>query len=317
MKLKYLLLPSIVLLYLIFLSSGGDFINLFSLSKNTPDYFIIINLRIPRLLAASLTGASLALSALVFQSIFRNPLAEAYTTGVSGGASFAAAFAIIFAMPSSSIPFFAFAGASFSAAVTVIAAKRFELSDSRLILFGVSLNMFFSSAVMLLFSFSESRAVHKALSWMMGDISIARFELIPFIIPVFAVSFLVILYNSQKLTIISFGESFRIGSGIKNSDILILFLAASALVSISVSAAGVIPFVGLIIPHLVRNFAGESTKKLILLVPVCGAVFLTLCDTFARTIFYPFEIPAGIITGFAGGAFFLVIIFRGTGRKVI
>ncbi|HQA52394.1 MAG TPA: iron chelate uptake ABC transporter family permease subunit, partial [Spirochaetota bacterium] len=165
MKLKYLLLPSIVLLYLIFLSSGGDFINLFSLSKNTPDYFIIINLRIPRLLAASLTGASLALSALVFQSIFRNPLAEAYTTGVSGGASFAAAFAIIFAMPSSSIPFFAFAGASFSAAVTVIAAKRFELSDSRLILFGVSLNMFFSSAVMLLFSFSESRAVHKALSW--------------------------------------------------------------------------------------------------------------------------------------------------------
>ncbi|HQO23810.1 MAG TPA: iron chelate uptake ABC transporter family permease subunit, partial [Spirochaetota bacterium] len=74
MKLKYLLLPSIVLLYLIFLSSGGDFINLFSLSNNTPDYFIIINLRIPRLLVASLTGASLALSALVFQAIFRNPL---------------------------------------------------------------------------------------------------------------------------------------------------------------------------------------------------------------------------------------------------
>lgn len=317
MKFKYFFLPIIAFLYLILISSGGDFINLFSLRSHTPDYYIILNLRIPRLIIASITGASLSLSALVFQSIFRNPLAEAYTTGVSGGASFAAAFAIIFAMPASSIPVFAFAGASFSAATTVIAAKRFELSDSRLILFGVSLNMFFSSAVMLLFSFSESRAVHKALSWMMGDISIARFELAPYIFPVFIVSFLVILYNSQKLTIISFGESFRIGSGIKNSDILILFLSASALVAISVSAAGIIPFVGLVIPHLVRHFAGENTKRLVLIVPVCGAVFLALCDTFARSIFYPFEIPAGIITGFIGGAFFLIIIFKGTGRKLI
>ncbi|MBP7901270.1 MAG: iron ABC transporter permease [Spirochaetes bacterium] len=317
MKFKYILLPAAAILYLIMLSSGGDFINIFSIKTNTPDYFIILNLRVPRIIVASLTGASLSLSALVFQSIFRNPLAEAYTTGVSGGASLAAAFAIIFTMPASSIPLFAFTGASLSAAATIIAAKRFELSDSRLILFGVSLNMFFSSAVMLLFSFSESRAVHKAILWMMGDISIARYELVPFIIPVFIISFFIIFYNSQKLTIISFGESFRIGSGIKNSDILILFLAASALVAVSVSIAGVIPFVGLIIPHLVRHFIGENAKKLILIVPVCGAVFLALCDTFARTIFYPFEIPAGIITGFIGGAFFLIIIFRGTGRKLI
>lgn len=309
----FLLIISAV--YLLMISSGGQLINPFSAHAGSPGHYILFNLRIPRIAAASLIGACLSLSALIFQSIFRNPLAEAYTTGVSGGASFAAALAIIAAFPMKYVPLFAFAGSCISAILTIAAAKRFQLTDSRLILFGVSLNMFFSSGVMLLFSFSESRAVHKALSWMMGDISIARFELIPVITAVFIVCLVFTAFSSEKLNIISFGDSFRISSGVKNSEVYFLFIAGGALVAASVSAAGIIPFVGIIIPHICRYFFGENRKKLIFIVPITGAVFLALCDTVSRSIFYPFEIPAGIITGFIGGGFFLAVIFKGTLNK--
>ena len=290
---------------------GGVFLNpLDFFSGSSAQHAVLIKMRLPRLLTAASVGAALAASGAVFQALFSNPLADPYTTGVSGGAAFAATFAIIFGISSAYLPFFALAGAASSIGITLVISRKIPLSDSRLILSGIAQGMVFSAGIMILFALSASRGVHKALIWMMGDLSIARYEiLLPASVAITIMLAVIFLY-SRRLDIISFGDSFTRNAGITKYEIAILFTCASALTAVCVAMAGTISFVGLLVPHIARKFFGHSHISFMPASVAGGAVFLVLCDTIARTAAYPFEFPAGAICALCGGIFFIFLALR-------
>jgi iron complex transport system permease protein len=272
---------------------------------------IIIELRLPRLLMALIIGASLAVSGVVFQAILKNPLAEPFLIGVSSGAALGASFAIVFYLSVFYIALGAFAGSIVSAFFVFMLSKRRNFGSSSLILSGISLSFVMWSTVLLVFAFSPSQEVHKAMLWLMGDLSIGRYQLVYRAFP-FCLFLILLSYRYyRELNIISFGESFAESSGVSATDIRKLFWISSILAAMSVALAGVIGFVGLIIPHVVRKIFSANHKSLIWISAFVGAVFLVICDILSRTLAPPYVIPIGIITGFAGGIFFLIMMIRG------
>ena len=270
---------------------------------------IVLNIRLPRIEAAFISGAALSVSGVVFQSVLRNPLADPYILGISGGAALGTAVGII-VLPFGVAPeILAFAGSVVSVFFVEIFSRRYGYGSSSLILAGISMSFVISSAVMLLFCFAKPEEVHKALMWLMGDLSIARYS---FLGRAFAVCFFLILLiflNHKSCDIISFGKDFLLSTGVSENRVRFLFITASLLAAISVLLAGVIGFAGLIVPHLFRYIFGANHVRPIPLSAVGGGIFLMLCDGLGRSFVSPYEIPAGIITCFFGGIFFLAYMF--------
>ena len=271
---------------------------------------IIYEIRLPRVLAAAFAGAALAVSGAVFQSLFRNPLADPFITGVSGGASLGISFAVIFALGPVLSMTLSFTGSLIAIAILYIMSFGKGFGGGIFILAGVAMSFIFSSSVMLLFSVAESQSVHKALIWMMGDLSASGIVNHWIIFSVIFVIILLIWIYHRHINIISLGRSFSHSSGISDTELRIILILASILSALTVILGGIIPFVGLMIPHIVRYFNGYDNRTLIPLSAVTGAVFLILCDTVSRSLVLPYEIPIGIITGFAGGIFFLFFVFK-------
>ncbi len=255
-------------------------------------------------------GASLGASGVLYQALLKNPLAEPFTLGISSGAACGAAFAIIMSLSTGFIFAGAFAGSVFVIFLVYLLARKFGFSSPALVLGGLSLSFIFSSAVLLLFAFSRAHQVHKALMWLMGDLSLARYDYLGRTGIVLIVLLLISLYYSRHLNILSFGDEFAASHGITRSEILVIFWIASMMAAISVSLAGVIGFVGLITPHAVRIISGPEHRVLLPVTAITGGLMLVLADTLGRTMVSPYEVPAGIIMGFFGGAFFLVILIR-------
>ena len=271
-------------------------------------HVLIYNIRIPRIAVALLVGAWLAVSGTVFQSLFKNPLADPYMLGVSSGAALGASIAISFEMYYGFIMLFAAGGAFVSVLIVYILSSRIEFGSAGLILSGIALAFIFSSGVMLVNVFANTQNVHRAMMWLMGDLSLSRFEII---LPCMLAGFIVMIFiwfRSNLLDVIAFGEDFSLGLGIVNRDKRLMFVLASILVAMSVAIAGVIAFVGLIVPHICRQIFGVRHVYLIPCSALCGAAFLVLADTIGRSVLPPYEIPCGIITSFAGGIFFLVLL---------
>jgi iron complex transport system permease protein len=271
---------------------------------------IIYEIRFPRVMAAAFVGAALSVSGAVFQSLFRNPLADPFITGVSGGASLGISFAVIFSLGSILTVISSFTGSILAIAILYIMSYGKGFGGSVFILAGVAMSFIFSSSVMLLFSIAESGSVHKALIWMMGDLSssgIVNQWIIFFIISV--IILLIWIYH-RHINIISLGRSFSHSSGITDMELRILLILASILSALTVILGGIIPFVGLMVPHIVRFFTGHDNETLIPLSAVTGAAFLILSDAVSRSLIFPYEIPIGIITGFAGGIFFVFFVFK-------
>ncbi|HPB80556.1 MAG TPA: iron ABC transporter permease [Spirochaetota bacterium] len=303
-------------IFVLCVSAGSVFISPFRIPEilsggaGSVEYRILVDLRIPRILMALVVGASLSVSGVVFQAVLKNPLADPYTTGVSGGAAVGATVAIAFSMSYFLVALLAFGG-SLCAVSFVYAVSRYRgLSGTALVLAGIALSVLLSSAVLLVFAFSRADYVHKALLWLMGDLSIAKYAVV---MRMAVVSLLLtglgFLYR-RHLNIISFGDEFAHGLGVSRGDIVNLFWIASLLAAISVSLAGVIGFVGLLVPHVMRFMFGPDHSRLIPASALGGAVFLMGADTLGRVLVPPYDIPAGIITGFAGGLFFLVLVIR-------
>ena len=163
---------------------------------------------------------------------------------------------------------------------------------------------------MFFYAISDSRNVHKAMLWLAGDLSIARFSiLLPSSILIIFLILLSLLY-SKKLDIISLGSNYSKSLGISDSEIRNLFVIASILTSITVLLSGVISFIGLMIPHIIRKVSGPTHKYLIILSAISGGIFLSICDNLGKAAAYPFELPSGIFTGITGGLFFLAITLR-------
>ena len=270
---------------------------------------IILRLRLPRTLCAVFTGASLAVCGAVFQSLFRNPLADPFVTGVSGGAALGYSIAVILAISPGMATLAAFAGSLASIMLMYFFSRTPAFGGSGFILAGVALSFILSSSVMLIFSVAESESVHKTVMWMMGDLNSAG-DLLPVLSAAAAALMLILWMFHRHLNVIAFGSSFSISSGLTEFETRLVLLLASFLAALSVVMGGIVPFVGLMVPHFVRRFSGADNFVLIPASALSGGIFLAVCDALSRTLIVPYEIPVGVITGFTGGIFFLYFVMR-------
>lgn len=275
---------------------------------------IVIEIRLSRVLLAAMVGAALSLAGGIYQSLIRNPLGDPYILGVSSGAVLGSIIGISLGMGATLIgsEFFAFAGGTIAIIIVYLVAKRGgRMSTVRLILAGVIVSSFFSAAAMLLFSLSPSSTVKGMLFWMMGDLSSQSLDTVLTTIPYFLLLIIPVFLLSRPLSLMMVGEESALSLGVDVERIKkISFLLASLLTGFSVSLAGAIGFVGLIIPNIVRYLAGADTRIGFPLSAIAGAIFLILSDTLARSVMAPTELPVGVITAGVGGPFFIFLLLR-------
>ncbi len=277
---------------------------------------IIWELRIPRLIMAMLTGMTLSTVGGAFQGILRNPLADPYILGVSAGAAVGACSAlalqyVIGIYLVSFLPFFALMGALVSITlVYLLSRKKSYLPMSDLLLAGVAVNFFFSAIITLLLAISK-REIRSMLFWLMGDLSTSSWNNIYIIIlPVFLGTILLIS-TSLELNAMALGEEEALHLGVLTEKLrLKIFFIGSVMIAIVVSFTGLIGFVGLVIPHIARLLAGPDHRIMLPVSALAGSVFLIICDTIARTIIAPTEIPIGVVTALIGSPIFIHLLRR-------
>lgn len=284
-----------------------------------PEIFrtIVFSIRIPRAILGFITGSSLAASGMVFQTLFRNPLATPYTLGVSSGASLGAAISIIlpsfFFLPSViSTPVFAFVGALVSIAIIYSIMKITRGFDiTVLLLAGVAVSFTFSSLIMLAHYAADASQSYRIMHWLMGSLDTYGIKdilrTLPFFILVTAVTFIF----SNELDMFGMSEEMAKSKGVNTKKVrLILFFTVSISTGGIVSVTGPIGFVGMMAPHICRLFTGWAHRKRIPATLVFGGGFLMFCDFLSRIVAAPAEIPTGIITAITGGPFFIWLLYR-------
>lgn len=288
------------------------------LDMSNPDAVIFWQLRLPRTIGAFLAGAGLSLSGLVFQAMFRNPLATPFTLGVSSGAALGAS---IYYRLGVALTFFGVAGALVSALfgcfismllVYGITRARGGFSTAVMLLAGVIINFFFSSLVMFVQYWSNAHDAMQIMRWLMGSLAgIETARLLELAIIVMAGGFAV-LGMAPELDLLTIGEEMAASRGVNVQRArLRCFVVASVVVGAIVSVAGPIGFVGMMAPQICRLWLGYRHEELIPAAFLLGGSFLALCDLLARTALAPAELPIGIITAMLGAPFFLWTLFGG------
>ncbi|MGI6449956.1 MAG: FecCD family ABC transporter permease [Desulfitobacteriia bacterium] len=271
---------------------------------------IVVDLRLPRVFVAALIGAMLATAGVAFQGVLRNPLADPYILGISSGAAVGAAAAILLVTTAGTflakiaVPLFAFTGAILSLLLVFALAWRRKRDTVTMILAGVVIQSFLGALLSFAVTISGDK-LRSIVFWMMGSLVSTGWSDFVFLLPYFLIGFLLILAFYRNLNILSLGEQAaeHLGMNVERIKILVL-VAASLLTASAVSVVGIIGFVGLIVPHMIRIIAGPDHKILIPASCLAGAVFLLWSDTLARTIIPAMEIPIGVITALAGAPFF-------------
>lgn len=313
------LLALLVAVSFISLSIGAVFISPFSIFKKLN--LDILSLRLSRIVLGIVVGASLSVAGCILQGLLRNPLAEPYLLGISSGAGLGAVIAIVMGMGGTyfginSLPFISFIGTILTMILVYNLAKiGGRIPVQSLILAGVIVGSVFSSILLFLISLSQNQMVHDAIWWLLGNLQIYDMKLLILVGLISIIGIIIASFFSRELNIIALGEDEAIHLGI-NIEALkkILFIVASLITAASVSACGIIGFVGLIIPHMMRLIIGPDHRILIPSSALLGGIFLVLCDTLARTIILPAEIPIGAITALIGGPFFIFLLR--TKRKI-
>lgn len=273
---------------------------------------ILREIRLPRIILAAAAGSTLALGGLVFQALLRNPLAEPYILGISGGSAIGA----IIGMLAGFSLFPGIAGAAFFGSMLVLAillfavAGRSSVRSNTLLLGGVMLNAFCGAVIMFLISITQTSEVHQILFWLMGDFTMSTRERLPMLAAVLP-CFIVIMVLARPLNLLLLGQETAAAMGINVRQIsLILLLVTTFMVSIIVCNSGLIGFVGLVTPHVFRLLFGPDHR---LLVPACilgGGAYMIFCDVLARTLPAAGEMPVGIITAMLGAPLFIFLLWR-------
>jgi len=280
------------------------------------DEDILIKVRLPRVFIACVVGAGLALAGVVFQALLRNPLAEPYILGVSSGGSLGAVIAIILGIGSikglSTLPFFAFLGAlSTMFLVYSIARIGGRVPTHTLLLAGVIVNAFFAAIIMFLVSIVRADETQRFLLWSMGNLELVETKLTVMAISLIVLGGFALYYHAQDFNLFSLGEESAAQLGVEVERVKkMAFVLASLITGAAVSACGIIGFVGLIVPHMVRMTIGADHRILMPTSALVGASFLIAADTVARTIIAPTEIPVGVVTAICGGPFFIYLLRR-------
>ena len=278
---------------------------------------IFWSIRMPRAIVAFFVGGSLAVSGAIMQALLQNPLASSYTMGVSSGACLGAAVVLVSGI---SIPF-AMSGAGFvTGLITVIAVLMFSSaidrmsSNTTVVLIGMVFSLFVTGIMNLLTTLYGDHAKRLYL-WMLGSFSARNWTHVAIILPVAVICTVVAVFFSRELDIMTFGEEQSKAIGVDTKSVkIILIILSSILTGVSVSLAGVIGFVDLVAPHVVRKVFGPQHKALIPLSFLYGGAFMALSDLVARTILSPQELPVGAVTALVGAPFFAYVFFAGRKR---
>lgn len=277
---------------------------------------IVLQVRAPRTVVAAVTGAALAVSGATLQALLRNPLAEPYILGLSGGAALGVVTAIVLGLTQVSVwtlPAAAFAGAAFAVILVLRIASSASLGfDPRvLILGGVVIGVFFNAAIMLLLSLASGEQLRSAIFWTMGSFGSASWQGAA-LLALPAIPAAVLLWaRARDLDLLVLGEDTAayLGTRVRSAK-LVAYALASLLAAAGVAVAGVIGFVGLVVPHAVRIAWGSGHRFLLPAASLVGAAFLVLADVAARMVLEPAEIPVGVVTAFAGVPVFVWLLRR-------
>jgi iron complex transport system permease protein len=275
---------------------------------------ILFRLRLPRVLLAAAIGATLAVAGVTFQTLLRNPLADPFILGVSGGAAAGAAIAtaLRWARVPGLVPFVAFLGAcGATAAVFLLARRRDHTDPTRLLLSGLVLNAFFSAIILIAFSLSRQADLTAALRWMMGNISAATWTDLAVVTVPLLLAMAVLALIANDLRLLAFGEEDAKARGVDVERVkLIGFGTASIITGAAVAVSGIIGFVGLLVPHLIRLIWRRDFRYLLPLCALGGATLVAGADVLSRTLVTTAELPIGAFTALLGVPFFLSLLRR-------
>ncbi len=277
---------------------------------------IVVGIRLPRTLLGVFVGGGLALAGATFQAILRNPLAEPYILGISGGASVGAVLVLALGLAgasSAALPLAAFAGALLAIVLVfrVATASGRSMDVRVLLLAGVVVAAFFGACVAFIVSISQARTVQSIVLWIMGSLAGAEWRKVAIVAAYTIPSAAVLMALARPLNLLSVGEETAryLGTDVERVKRVALGVA-SLITAAGVAVAGVIGFVGLVVPHAVRLVSGSDHRSLLPLSFVAGGAFLTLADVVARTVLAPTEVPIGVITAFVGVPLFLFLLRR-------
>jgi iron complex transport system permease protein len=275
---------------------------------------ILLRIRLPRVLLAAAIGATLAVAGVTFQTLLRNALADPFILGVSGGAAAGAAIATAFRLARfpGVVPLVAFLGACGATAAVFLLARRREHTDpTRLLISGLVLNAFFSAIILIAFALSRSADLTAALRWMMGSVFGASWTDVILLATLLAVAMAVLAFVANDLRLLAFGEEDAKARGVDVERVkLIGFGVASIVTGAAVAVSGIIGFVGLLVPHLIRLVWRRDFRFLLPLCALGGATLVVLADLLSRVVVPHAELPIGAFTAILGVPFFLSLLRR-------
>ncbi|MEY8204538.1 MAG: iron ABC transporter permease [Bermanella sp.] len=276
---------------------------------------IIWELRVPRVLIACITGAGLAMAGLTLQAVTRNSLADPHLLGISAGAVLGAVIVTMHVgdiLGPITLPLAAFCGSLLATALIALVSQTAKLSSAtHLLMTGVALSFVLISAANLALFLGDHRASHQVIFWMLGGLGLARWStlLLPFLVCTFGYLFL--HFHTKYINALLLGDETATSLGVNVKRLRIqLFVVSALITAVLVANSGAIGFVGLMIPHIARYFVGGDNRRLLPFCALLGALFLPWVDVIARSLLAPEELPIGIITGFIGGLFFIVLLIR-------
>jgi ABC-type Fe3+-siderophore transport system permease subunit len=276
---------------------------------------VTLGLRLPRIAAAILAGGSLAVAGVAFQALTRNPLAEPAILGVSGGAAFGVVVAQIFGLgltmvEALGLAAFAFAGAVIAAgAVYLIASVQRGLAVPTLLLAGVIVGIFFSSAITVVISLIDINRLGGVVHWLFGNLAPIPPGALAIFATLCAIGFALVASHARELNLLALGEEAALQLGVNTERLKLAIFGGAALLTATVVAfSGPIGFVGLIVPHLLRGVVGQDNRLLVPTALVGGGIFLLIADTIARNVVAPGELSVGVITSFCGAPFFIYLL---------
>lgn len=279
---------------------------------------IVLNIRLPRIVAAAVIGMGLSVVGAAYQGMFGNPMADPYILGVSSGAALGASIAIIFASNKSVggfslVTLSAFVFALLTVFVVFSIAKSGSMvSNTHLLLAGVAVSFFATSLISVMMIFNKER-IEKITFWMMGSTAYTTWKQVMLLLPVVVLGTVTISFFARDLNIISAGEKEAKSLGVEVGKVKrILLVICSIIVASCVAVSGIIGFVGLIIPHTIRLIMGFDNRVVLPFSAAAGAIFLVLCDTIARAP--TSEIPVGVLTAIFGAPYFISVLLRSKRR---
>lgn len=274
---------------------------------------IIWQVRFPRVILSALVGATLSLGGLVFQALLRNPLAEPYILGISGGSAIGAIIGILMGFSRfPGVSFMAFAGSIATLLlILVMSSGQTILKKDALLLSGVMVNAFCGAVIMFLISMTQDSRLHNIIFWLMGDLSMVDMHQVGILAVILFPCFVLVFWFSNTMNLLLMGKEMALTMGVNvQAATVTLLVATSFMVSATVSYCGLLGFVGLVMPHLLRLLFGSDHR---VLVPACvlgGGAYLVFCDVLSRVLPKQGEMPAGVITAMIGAPLFIYLLKR-------